>query len=94
MSVRLDNEGGFSVTLSKDCYYVLKIEKDGYFTSTETFSTRGLRLSHGILNITTPINMIKTEIRHLTSWDINSNVRELEVQSDNNRWALHRLTID
>jgi hypothetical protein len=45
MSVPQDNQGDFSVTLAKDCSYVLKIEKDGYFISTETFSTRGLRLS-------------------------------------------------
>lgn len=45
ITIPLDHEGKYSVNLSKDCSYVLKIEKEGYFTNTQTFSTKGLRLS-------------------------------------------------
>jgi len=45
VSVPLDHEGKFSVTLAKDCGYLLKIEKEGFFTNTQTLTTKGLRLS-------------------------------------------------
>ena len=44
-NIPVGHDGSFSVELSKDCSFVLKIERDGYFTNTQTFSTKGLRLS-------------------------------------------------
>ena len=45
ISIPVDADGNFAVTLPKECSFVLKLEKEGYFTSTETFSTKGERLS-------------------------------------------------
>lgn len=44
-TINLSHEGRYSIPLSKNCSYVLKIEREGFFTDTQTFSTKGLRLS-------------------------------------------------
>ncbi|BDS14057.1 flagellar motor protein MotB [Aureispira anguillae] len=43
--IPISHDGRYSMTLSKDCSYVLKVEREGFFTNTQTFSTKGLRLS-------------------------------------------------
>jgi hypothetical protein len=43
--VPISYDGTYVAPLSKNCSYVLKIERDGFFTHTQTFSTTGLRLS-------------------------------------------------
>lgn len=45
INVTIGHDGMYSIDLPKDCSFVLKIERDGYFTNTQTFSTKGLRLS-------------------------------------------------
>lgn len=45
ITVPVSFDGTYKVALGKDCSYVLKIERDGFFTHTQTFSTKGLRLS-------------------------------------------------
>lgn len=45
ITVPVSYDGKYSVPLAKDCAYVLKIEREGFFTHTQTFSTKGLRLS-------------------------------------------------
>lgn len=41
LEAELDEEGKFSFELSGNCCYVLKVAKDGYFTGTEQFCTKG-----------------------------------------------------
>jgi len=38
--------GEYNFQLKPNCAYVLKVEREGYFTTTKTFSTRGLRESY------------------------------------------------
>jgi tetratricopeptide (TPR) repeat protein len=45
VTIPVSHEGKYSMKLSKNCSYVLKVEREGYFTNTQTFSTKGLRLS-------------------------------------------------
>lgn len=37
--------GNYSFVLQPNCSYVLKVEREGYFTTTKTFSTRGMNYS-------------------------------------------------
>jgi len=41
--------GAYNFVLKPNCSYVLKVEKEGYFTTTKTFSTRGLKESRVFL---------------------------------------------
>ena len=45
VTVPVSHEGKYTMKLSKNCSYVLKVVREGYFTNTQTFSTKGLRLS-------------------------------------------------
>ena len=41
--------GAYNFVLKPNCSYVLKVEREGYFTTTKTFSTRGLKESRTFL---------------------------------------------
>lgn len=45
VTVPVSHEGKYTIKLSKNCSYVLKVVREGFFTNTQTFSTKGLRLS-------------------------------------------------
>lgn len=45
ITVPVSYDGKYTAPLAKDCTYVLKVEREGFFTTTNTYSTRGLRIS-------------------------------------------------